>query len=164
MVKVYRHQVGKRYMKGYGVVKTIQHGDGFAEVAVQGAKILAKKGIPVLKKIWSRMSPQQREEILESGISLGNTAVGAVGDRIERGVGQLSEVATQKLEGLLGKPASKRMSGEAKKVMKKMLKEAKQTAVKKVKKTKLPKELTKKEQERLTQASVNTIGKLLAAR
>ena len=107
-------------MKGYGVVKTIQHGDGFAEVAVQGAKILAKKGIPVLKKIWSRMSPQQREEILESGISLGNTAVGAVGDRIERGVGQLSEVATQKLEGLLGKPASKRMSGEAKKVMKKI--------------------------------------------
>ena len=76
----------------------------------------------------------------------------------------LSIFATQKLEGLLGKPASKRMSGEAKKVMKKMLKEAKQTAVKKVKKTKLPKELTKKEQEQLTQASVNTIGKLLAAR
>ena len=78
-MKVYRHQVGKRYMKGYGVIQTIQHGNGYAEVAVRGAKVLAKKGIPVLKKIWRGMSPQQQEAILEGGVSLGNRAVGAVG-------------------------------------------------------------------------------------
>ena len=83
---------------------------------------------------------------------------------MEQGFSRLSAVAEQKLSGLLGKPASKRMSGEAKKAMKKMLKEAKQKAVKKVKRTKLPSELTKKEQEKITQASINTIGKLLASR
>ena len=65
-------------------------------------KTILKKGLPILKKIWGRMSADQKRALITGAVNV--TARGAlkVGDAVRGGLGKVSNVAEAKLGKLLG--------------------------------------------------------------
>ena len=126
-------------------------------VYLQTGKTLAKEGFKMAKKLWSRMSPEQKKQMISVGVK-----VAAAGARKAReGLQQLSGKAEEKLAGLLGKKTSKKASKKAKKMLKDLVKENKP-------KVKLPKEvkknLSQKEQQQLSKGGERIISNLLYGR
>eukprot|EP00943_MAST-04B_sp_MAST-4B-sp1_P003127 g3127.t1 len=126
-------------------------------VYLQTGKTLAKQGFLMAKKLWSRLSPEQKKQIISAGVNV--AAAGA--RKAKAGLQQLSGKAEEKLANLLGKPASKKVSKKARSMLKDLVKENKP-------KVKLPKavkkNLTKTEQQQLSKGGERIISNLLYGR
>jgi hypothetical protein len=103
------------------------------------------------------MSPEQKKQIISVGVNV--AAAGA--RKVRAGLQQLSGKAEEKLAVLLGKKTSKKASKKAKKMLKALVKENKP-------KVKLPQEvkknLSKTEQNQLSQGGEMVMSNLLYGR
>ena len=124
-------------------------------------KTILKKGLPILKKIWGRMSADQKRALITGAVNV--TARGAlkVGDAVRGGLGKVSEFGEAKLGKLLGRKSSKKVGKKARKMIKQMVKE-KQPKVR-IPRT-LGKQLTSSERAQVTKGGEQILSNLLYGR
>ena len=130
-------------------------------IYLESSKTLAKKAIPMLAKLWSKLTPEQKAQVITAGITLGTKAAIRTGDAVRTGFQSLSQKAEDKLSGLLGRKPSKKVSKKARKMLKKMVKENQP-------KVKLPtgfrNQLNKSQQNQLTKGGEQILSNLLYGR
>ena len=151
-----RHQIQYTYVMPYGRVPMIG-----GNVYLETGKTVAKKAIPMLAKLWSKLSDEQKAQVITAGVTLGAKGAQKLGSVVRSGVQSLSQKAEDKLSGLLGRKPSKKVSKKAQKMLKKMVKE-------KQPKVKLPtgfkNQLTKSQQNQLTKGGEQILSNLLYGR
>ena len=122
---MYRHKHQYTYVMPYGRVPMMG-----GNVYLETGKTLAKRAIPMLKKLWKNLSPEMKQQIISSGIDVASAGA----KKVSKGIQQLSGQAEEKLANLLGKPATKKVSKKARSMLKNLVKENKS-------KIKLPKKV-----------------------
>jgi hypothetical protein len=170
-MKLYNN-TGKIYMRGYGHVPfEYTEGGSIGDVAYEVGKTGAKVGFKMFKKVWGNLTPEAKDAMIDYGISKGEQVASRAGRAIQSRASALGSAAQDKLEGLLGKSeATSRISRESEKMIKKLVKSGKKAAKSKLKKAnvanKLPKsvssQLSKSQQQKLNDTSVNMLSKLLS--
>ena len=90
---MYRNRHQYTYVMPYGKLPMVG-----GNVYLQTGKTLAKEGFKMAKKLWSRLSPEQKKQIISAGVNV--AAAGA--RKAKAGLQQLSGKAEEKLAGLLG--------------------------------------------------------------
>jgi len=159
MVKLYNNTT-KRYVKGYGHVPVVHHGNGLKEILFKSGKQLGSKTAPVAKKVWQSLTPDAQNQLKQRALALGTSSA----QKLLQGAEHLGGEAQGQLEQLV----NPRMSDKAKKILKKLTKKTKAKIVSKVKsKIKnhpLMKQLSKSQLQTLEKGSMQTLSSLLSGK
>ena len=151
-----RRNVQYQYVMPYGRLPMIG-----GNIYLETGKTVAKKAIPMLAKLWKKMSPQQKKAVISGAVTLGAKGAIKVGDAVRGGLNKIGSAAEQKLGRLLGRKSSKKVGKKARKMIKQMVKE-------KQPKVRLPKGLaksfTQSEGSQLTKGGEQILSNLLYGR
>ena len=116
------------YVKSQGYTPVTMTGNGYGDLLRTGAKAMGKYVIPMAKNVWSSLTPETKEQLIESGIDYAGTKVEYLGEQ-----------AQKKLTKLLRKEKSDgKISKEATTMLKKLVKTGKKKAKTKAKGSLLP--------------------------
>jgi hypothetical protein len=85
-------------------------------VYLETGKTVAKKAIPMLAKLWKKMSPEMKAAVISGGIELGAKGAKRAGDAVRSGLNKLGSSAEEKLGKLLCRKSSKKVGKKARKM------------------------------------------------
>ena len=90
-----RNQIQYSYVMPYGRLPMIG-----GNVYLETGKTVAKKAIPMLAKLWSKLSDEQKAQVITAGVTLGAKGAKKLGSVVRSGVQSLSQKAEDKLSRL----------------------------------------------------------------